>query len=321
MRRSTSWLLPAFLLLALVTWAEIKPLPYWAYVLKPDTPASADQADNSPRHVPNSKAAFTTAQTRDLFTPPDWHPEGHPKMPEIVAHGRKPDVYACGYCHLPNGQGRPENSSLTGLSAGYIVAQMAEFKSGARKSSEPRHKPVTGMIEFETKATAKEIQAAAQYFSQLKPKPWIRVVETETVPKTNVLGWMLVQSTPAGTEPLGQRIIETPENTELSELRDDRTGFVAYVPQGSIRRGKMLAMTGAGGKTVPCMACHGPDLRGTGKVPSIVGRSPSYLVRQFCDIQSGARSGVAARQMTPTVAKLDLDDMISLAAYLASLHP
>ena len=295
--------------------------PDWAYALNPDSIAPAPKPDDNPRHVPNSEATFTVAQTRDLFSPPDWHPAAHPAMPEIVARGRKPDLYACAYCHLPNGQGRPENASLAGLPAGYIVRQMAEFKNGARKSSEPRHLPATNMITIETKATDPEIQSAAQYFSRLPRQRWIRVVETATVPTTHVSGWMLVPSTPAATEPIGNRIIETPENLERTELRDDTSGFIAYVPPGSIQKGKTLATTGAGGKTVPCAKCHGPGLRGSADGPPIAGRSPSYLVRQLYDIRSGARSGVLPQQMQKPVKNLDLNDMIALAAYVASLRP
>jgi len=298
--------------------------PYWAYAVNPDSdtsPAPAKPADKTPLRVPGSDAAFTPAQVKDFFNPPDWHPDGHPAMPQVVSHGRAPDLYACGYCHLPNGQGRPENSSLAGLPVEYIVRQMADFEGGLRKSSEPRHKPVAAMIAVETHANEEEIQAAANYFSGLKPKPWIRVVETSTVPKTHVAGWMLVASEPAGTEPIGQRIIEMPENLERTEVRDDASGFIAYVPEGSVQKGKSLATTGGDGKTVPCAKCHGPGLRGNENVPSIAGRSPSYIVRQLFDIQTGARAAPLTQQMQPAVSKLTLQDMVAIAAYTASLHP
>ena len=297
--------------------------PYWAFAIKPaDLASDAPQKppDPTPRHVPKSEAAFTLAQTTDLFTPPDWHPEDHPGMPEIVSRGRSPEVFACGYCHLPNGQGRPENSSLAGLPAAYIVQQLADFKNGLRKSSDPRHGPTAAMIKYETKANEKEIQAAAEYFSALKPRPWIRVVEADTVPKTQVGGWMLVVSEGGETEPIGERIIETPENLERTELRDDHSGFVAYVPVGSIKKGEALA-AGASTKTLRCVTCHGPGLRGQGKVPPLAGRSPSYIVRQLYDIQSGARTGVAVHPMKPVVTKLTIDDMAAIAAYTASLNP
>jgi cytochrome c553 len=303
------------------------PPPYWAYAVNPPAAAAdtkAEPADTAPRHVPGSTASFTLAQTGDMYKPPDWHPAdhpvGHPAMPDIVSRGRAPDVFACGYCHLPSGQGRPENASLAGLPAGYIAQQMADFKSGLRKSSEPKHGPTSAMIGVATKANQKEIQAAAKYFSALKPRPWIRVVETDTVPKTHVAGWMLVASSTGEMEPIGQRIIETPENLERTELRDDHSGFIAYVPVGSVKKGQALVATGGAGKTVPCATCHGPNLKGLDKAPPLAGRSPSYIVRQLYDIQSGARAGIATQQMTSTVTKLTLEDMVAIAAYTASLR-
>jgi cytochrome c553 len=299
-----------------------EPPPDWAYAINPpaDSPTPAKTPDAAPRHVPDSDAAFTLAQVTDFFNPRDWHPADHPAMPEIVSLGRAPDVFACGYCHLPNGQGPPENSSLAGLPLAYIVQQLADFKSGLRKSSEPKHAPTGAMIEYETKANQKEIRAAAEYFSTLKPRPWIRVVETSTVPGTHVAGWMLVPSDPVAMESIGQRIIETPENLERTELRDDHSGFIAYVPVGSVKEGEALA-TGGASKNLRCATCHGRDLKGKGKVPPLAGRSPSYIVRQLYDIQSGARAGAAAHQMKPVVTQLTVDDMVALADYTASLHP
>src|ERR1700733_2584844 len=273
--------------------------PPWAYAINPPvlgSDAPAKTPDATLRHVPESKAAFTLAQIADFFNPPDWHPADHPAMPEIVAHGRSPELFACGYCHLPNGEGRPENASLAGLPAAYIIQQLADFKNGLRKSSEPRHAPTSTMIAYETKANGREIRAAAEYFSALQTNRWIRVVETDTVPKTHVAGWMLVPSDGSETEPIGERIIETPENLERTELRDDHSGFIAYVPAGSIEKGEEIA-NGAGVKTLRCATCHGRELRGKGKVPALAGRSPSYIVRQLYDIRSGARAGAAAQRM------------------------
>jgi cytochrome c553 len=265
-----------------------EPPPYWAFAINPDegSPVSTQPPDTTPRRVPNSQAAFTLAQVKDFFNPPDWHPGGHPAMPRIVARGRAPGVFACGYCHLPNGQGRPENASLAGLSAAYIVQQLADFKNGLRKSSEPRHAPTSAMIKNETKANGRENRAAAEYFASLKPRPWIRVVETETVPQTHVAGWMLVPSDGGQMEPIGARIIETPENLERTELRDDHSGFVAYVPVGSIKKGAALA-SGTSSKTLRCATCHGIGLRGRDNVPALAGRSPSYIVRQFSIFRAG----------------------------------
>lgn len=322
--RHFRWPFALFLLIAcaLVALADIpkQTTPYWAYCVNPASMATANLADSKPRHVPNSEAAFTVAQTKDMTNVPDWHPAAHPPMPGVVAHGRQPDFFACAYCHLPNGEGHPESASLAGLPAGYIISQIADFKAHVRKSSEPTFLPALNMTEREWKASDQEIAAAADYFSMLERKPWIRVVETSTVPKTHVAGWMLVADMPPATEPIGPRIIETPEDFERTELHDDASGFVAYVPEGSIKRGKFLA-SGGDGMAQPCAKCHGPGLRGSGNVPRISGRSPSYIVRQLYDFKSGARNGVTGQQMRKEAAKLSLDDMVALAAFASSLKP
>jgi cytochrome c553 len=317
-------------LAATVAWSQHSPTsrtpqeppPYWAYPVDP--PASGANAsyavpDETPRHVPRSYMTFTLDRLEDLFVAPDWHADAHPTMPDVVAYGRKPEVFACAYCHLPNGQGRPENASLAGLPADYIVQQIAEFRSGRRKSSEPKHEPTALMIAVETKANEEEIRSAAEYFSSLKYKPWIRVAETKTVPRTHVAGWMLVSAEGAGSEPIGRRIIETPEDLGRTELRDDASGFIAYVPMGSLKRGESLVRTGDSGKTMPCASCHGPGLKGLANVPSIAGRSPSYVVRQLYDIQHGSRGGAVVVPMKAAVANLTVPDMMAIAAYAASL--
>lgn len=120
-------------------------------------------------------------------------------------------------------------------------------------------------------------------------------------------------------EPIGDRIVETPENTEGTEqLRNPHSGFIAYVPVGSVKKGEALVMHGGAGKTTQCTICHGSNLMGLGPVPGIAGRSPSYLVRQLYDMRMGSRSGLWTDLMKPVVGGLSSDDMLDIAAYLAS---
>jgi len=181
--------------------------------------------------------------------------------------------------------------------------------------------PPAAMIEIAKAVPDADVDVAAAYFGSLKLKPWIRVVETSTVPKTHVCGSMLVPDADGAKEPIGDRIIETPENANQTELRDAASGFVAYVPVGSIDKGAALVDTGAAGKTTACGICHGQDLRGLGPVPPLAGRSPSYVVRQLVDIQNGNRNGRWTALMEPVVAKLTISDMVSIAAYTASRKP
>ena len=296
--------------------------PPWAYTVNPPPTPGATLApiDPSPKQVPGSTVSLTVAQTRDPFNPPDWRPYGHPSMPDAVAHGRRPAMRACGFCHLVNGQGRPENASLAGLPAAYIVQQMADFKNGDRKSAEPRMGPPNAMIQDAKAANDEEIKASAAYFSSFPFVKWVRVVEARDVPKSRIAGSMHVP-TNDGMEPLGQRIIELPENLARTELRDDGSGFVAYVPPGSIAKGEALVKTGGAGRTVACGTCHGADLKGLGPVPPLAGRSPSYTVRQLFDLQQGVRKGPWSALMKSAVAKLTIDDMIAIAAYTSSREP
>jgi cytochrome c553 len=294
-------------------------VPSWAYPWAPDFKAAPD--DGVPRHVPDSTASFTITQERDLFFVPDWHPEDHPPMPDVVAHGRMPDVRACGSCHRSEGTGGPENASLAGLPAAYIIQQIEDYKSGARKFAGPQRSPSVLMTAIAKASNGEEIKAAAAYFSSLKPKFNIKVVETDIVPVTQIarVFYMLVKD--GGTEPIGQRIVEVPADTAQFEHRDTRSQFIAYVPKGSIEKGEALVTTGGAGLTIPCITCHGPDLKGVASIPGIAGRSPSYLVRQLYDFQQHARAGAEGAPMAPVVEKLSPDDMIVLAAYISSLKP
>jgi cytochrome c553 len=300
--------------------AEPQTTPPWAYMLlRPGMKPPAD--DGKPQQLAGSKVSYTWTEIRNLFSAKDWFPEEHPAMPEVVARGRKPDVYACGMCHYPNGQGKPENASIAGLPAAYIVQQMADYKSGLRKSAEPRMRPPALMLHLAKQTTDAEVKAAAEYYSILKYKQWIRVVETDSVVRTEVIaGSMLGPVEGGGKEPLGQRIIETAEDLDRVELRDSRAGFVAYVPTGSIGKGEALA-SGAGGRTIPCAICHGKELKGIGDVPALAGRSPTYMFRQLHDIKSGARAGNGAQLMKAVVEQLSPEEMIALAAYAASRAP
>ncbi len=294
--------------------------PAWAYPANPpDFKLPPD--DGSIRRVPASNAGYTLTQLRDRFLAPDWHPSDYPPMPEVVARGRKPDVFACGFCHRADGPGGPESANITGLPASYIVQQMLDFKSGVRKSSVPKLAPQALKASMSKAITQAEIEEAAAYFSAIKPRSIVRVVEAATVPKTYVTGWHLAAVTTGETEPIGRRIIEVPENLEHFVSRDSRARFIAYVPPGSIKQGQALAANGGGGKTQHCGTCHGADLKGLGPTPGIAGRSPSYIVRQLYDYKHGTRAGAGSALMKESVEKMTIDDMIAVAAYAGSLAP
>jgi cytochrome c553 len=309
--------------------------PEWAY---PSTSRDfkAGPDDGKPKHLVGSTKAHTYAQLQDPFTAPDWYPTEHPKMPEVpVAKGRRPDVRACASCHLPNGLGHPQSGSLAGIQAEYMLMQLADFRSGARHASLGE----SPMAAISRALTPDEAKAAVGYFAGLPRTPWVTVVETAMAPMTRVVeGGLRVPLEPEQLEPIGQRIVEVPKFPGRSAALDPHAPFVAYVPLGSIRRGRAFVSSGGAvmrgttvivpGKTPACAQCHGPSLRGMAHspdsdvpVPALAGRSPTYIVRQLYDVQSGARSGKTVELMKPIAAQLTLQEMIDIAAYIASKTP
>jgi cytochrome c553 len=301
-------------------------VPPWVFPLAPPAPrgATAPPAPETtqPVRLPNSAAAFTRAQLSNRFAAPDWYPTSHGPMPEVVARGRAPDLYACGYCHTPGGQGRPENAPLAGLPSEYIVQQVMDFKSGARRALLPGvFPPADLMIHEAAQTTPAEAEIAGQYFSRETLRPRVVVLERSRVPRTQVVGSVYTPIADGGEEPLGTRLIELARDSAQHENRDEQMRYVAYVPPGSIARGRALTRNGNHGQTVACITCHGNKLQGMGPIPPLAGRSPSYLLRQLLAFQTGARSGATAQPMQPVVANLDLGNLIDAAAFAASLRP
>jgi cytochrome c553 len=132
---------------------------------------------------------------------------------------------------------------------------------------------------------------------------------------------MRFASPEGGMESIGNRIITLPQDQKRATLRDPHSGFIAYVPPGSLAKGEALVKNGGNGKTVACALCHGDALLGLGNVPRIAGLHPIYIVRQLYLIKDGFRNGPDAQLMKKPVEKLTDEDIVSISAYLASLPP
>jgi cytochrome c553 len=285
--------------------------PDWAFPVADGVQPPATVNDQ-PKTLAGSAKSYTQKQIDDLKNPPDWFSDMHPPMPDVVAHGTA--TFACGSCHLPIGTGHDESAYIAGLPASYIVRQMADFKSGARKG-------FGIMPEIAEALTDTDVQSAAAYFSALPTRAWLHVVETDTVPKTYVNPSNMRLALPGGgSEPIGSRIVELPEDENAAIERDPRSGFVAYASRGSLAKGHALVTTGAG-ETTACTVCHGPTLKGVGVTPGIAGRHTGYLVRQLYFFQTGSRSGPQEALMHNVVQRLTAGDMLAIAAYVGSLQP
>jgi len=265
--------------------------------------------------APGSAREYEWAKVAGNTNPPDWFPDEHPPAPASVAGGpgRR---FACGACHLMSGQGHPESADLAGQPAEYLIRQMAYYKAGTRKD-DARMGPIAKAISDE------DVRQAAEYFAALKPNVWVKVIETATPPKTFIAtsGRHRVHHPDGGTEPIGRRILQVPEDPYRVELRDPHSGFIAYVPPGSIARGEALAKGAEPAKTTACASCHGEGLKGKGEVPRLAGLQPVYIARQLFEIRHGASAGKAMEVMKPVVANLTEDDIIAISSYLGSLPP
>jgi len=289
-------------------------LPEWAFNIPDKEQPSAVRPEGIVR-APGSAREYEWAKVAGNTNPPDWFPDEHPPAPASVAGGAG-RRFACGACHLMSGQGHPESADLAGMPAEYIIRQMAYYKAGTRKD-EARMGPIAKAMSEE------DVRQAAEYFAALKPRVWVKVIETATPPRTFIAtaGRHRVLHPAGGTEPIGQRILQIPEDPYLTEIRDPHSGFIAYVPPGSIAKGEALVKGGEPGKTVPCAICHGDGLKGMGEVPRLAGLQPVYVARQLFDMRHGRSAGKAAELMKPVVAGLSDDDIVAISSYLGSLPP
>ncbi|OLQ69930.1 cytochrome C [Photobacterium proteolyticum] len=261
-----------------------------------------------------SSKQYTQAEIDDKFSAPDWFPQQHAPMPEIVQFGKKPKVWACASCHLASGFGHPESSTLAGLTESYMVQQLEAFASGQRIDYSGHMNRMAPLM------TKQEMQAASKWFASLTPRSFITVKEVNTVPVTYVDSTRMrqVDLTKNTEEPIGNRIIEVAVDKEIIHKRSPYGQFISYVPQGSIERGQALVKTG-NGKTIPCASCHGSDLTGSSIGPSLAGNFGIYTVRQLHGFKAGTRNSPQSAMMKPVVAGLNDNDIVDIAAYLSSL--
>jgi cytochrome c553 len=298
-------------------------LPDWAYTPPPPpgtppAPSALPTDDTAIVKLPGTDKTMTRVALRGQKEIVDWHPEDRRgQAPPVVKNGRE-GVRACGFCHLADGTGRPENAPVNGLHPTYFIQQMDDMKNGLRRSADPRKANTNTMIGFAKAATAEEVRAAAEYFAAQPYPKRIKVIESRTAPKVRLQGGMHMAIPAAeggGMESIGDEIVEVPDDNLRAEARDTRMAWTAYVPVGTLNKGKQLSAKHQ------CSVCHGANLEGLGPVPPLAGRSPSYTMRQLFDMKNGARRGPWSELMKPIVSGMSVQDMMALSAYAASLTP
>ena len=304
--------------------AEIDNAPIWS------TPGRTDIRWQEPSKdeylsLEGSARQYYITEIDDKYNAPDWFPDQHTPMPAIVRYGKGKKVWACASCHLASGMGHPASARLAGVSSEYMQAQMRVVASGERKDYSAHMSRMAPLM------TSQEIKEVSDWFAQLKPVSWYRVIETDQVPETVIDKTRMrikvehadMPGNVASFEPINGRIVEIPTDIHRVKLRSPFDGFIAYVESGSIEYGKKLTYSGNGG-SAPCVTCHGADLRGTAIAPNIAGLSPMYVVRQLYGFRNGKRKGSDSdmgQMMSFMVQSLGEREIYSVAAYIATLSP
>ena len=281
-------------------------------------------------HVAGSSRTYAPIDLNDWANAVDWFPDEHAPMPDVVQHGSAAlgeKKRACAFCHRVSGGGRPENAPIAGLPVDYFLRQLDDFRNGRRRSTDPRKPNVPTMIGIAQAISPDEARAAAEYYAAQSGAPRVRIVESDRAPPLRLRGNLFVATSKERTEPLTDRIVEVLDGDEEQFNDNPHVGYMAYVPLGSIERGRALvAASSAGARTASqpgapsCTTCHGADLHGLGPAPPLAGRSPSYLVRQLYDFKTGARAGSLAPLMKAVASRLSTQQMTDIAAYIASLR-
>ena len=151
-------------------------------------------------------------------------------MPDVVVHGRQPDVRGCAMCHMPNGQGPAGKRADCGAALHLLVQQLTDFKNDLRTSAEPRKTNTAQMIQAAKAMTDDEIKAAATYFSSLKWTPWITVVEADDRAADAAVRQRVLRSGMRDRADRQPHHRDPARQSTRFELRDPHSGFIAYVP-------------------------------------------------------------------------------------------
>ena len=212
----------------------------------------AQYAASGPRRKPSAglvrptrlPSTFRTARRRSpspssatSFTWPTGSPAIIPRCRKSSCTAVRPTFAdaACATC--PTARDGRRTPRLPACPYAYVVQQLAGFQERSanerRRAQDEHHADDPGRQGM----TDDGDQVAADYFSSMKWTPWIRSSRPTRCRRRESPATCSSRSPIGGTEPLGNRIVETPEDAERFELRDPRSGFVAYVPRGSIAKG------------------------------------------------------------------------------------
>ena len=104
------------------------------------------------------------------------------------------------------------------------------------------------------------------------------------------------------------------EGTADESAAADGAGIDVYDPDVA------LADLSAGGELYQsvCRNCHGPTARGMASFPKLAGHDAQYLSTQLAEYRAGQTLGYNTALMAPHAKELSDQDILNLAAYIAT---
>jgi cytochrome c553 len=132
----------------------------WAYLHTTKGVALPAPPPDAVIRLPGSALELSGAQFNAMADNPDWFPDDHPAMPDVVAKSRPAGGIACADCHLPNGLGHLG----TGQMPSYLARQLWDIKTGSRRGDS-----VAPMRDVVRSMTPGEIVAVAAYLASCDP--------------------------------------------------------------------------------------------------------------------------------------------------------
>ena len=297
-------------------------LPEWAYTPPPPAgspPPPSRSAGRRQRRfsIAGTDKTMTRGALRGVKEIPDWYPGDRQRSDAAIVRDGKEGVRACGFCHLADGTGRPENAPVNSLHVAYFIQQMQDYKNGLRKSADPRKKNTNNMIAFAKEATDEEIKAAAEYFA------------APALPEAHQ-GHRVAHG-PEGASP-GRDAHGDPQTKAAawsrSATRSSRCRTTTCAPRRVTRTWarprtcRQGAQQGQGARReVSVHHLPRPEPGRARPRAGLAGRSPSYMMRQLFDMKVGARRGPWFDLMKPIVDSMSVQDLLALSAYAGSVAP
>ena len=182
-------------------------------------------------------------------------------MPDVVAHGHKPDfqrMWLTATCRMASAA-RKTRASPGSFPLSHREHQVADFRSGNRRSSEPRMGPPANMVEIVKAAPDPDVATAAGIFSSSHFQPWIASWKRPLCRKPRGRKHARCQRERRTASPSATRSSNNAGGSQPHRASRRRFRIRRDVPPGSVKKGEELVTTGGGRQRSAAFATARPE--------------------------------------------------------------